>query len=799
MLDFNAAYHSFKQRFEGNYTAFATVISNCLREEHTLIDSTRPESPELRRKNKQLECKQQQKIIVEISQSLARLRQEIALADGELRNVATQQHEFILKLNEISESIANVERQLKSSLPATTRKEMEDTKMKLDQTKLQFIVQNFQQRNMIAEKHIKLACSLATELKRVWAEVEKWQDEQKKSITGLTNPSEGTLDILDTIFDEGGYLLCQMVQQVTKAIEVCMEVQYSEDEKLEKLKIVLQELRSDYLVQHLHSAFVIDRHVDRVLKVGGGKSLGFSMSVRILGGSGLGLEFNPPSVKLSLFEERDIPESNDHREGFCQIYNGGERKFAVNRGTHACSAQFNSIQLKNVRRPDRGKNEELVTERKYAFVFYTTVSVCQEQVPLKAISLPVILTSQTSQEIMAKGTLVWDAAFSEQERKPFEYKEQVAWGEVANVLNALFLQNTGRGLQDDQLRYLARMAFRLRKDEDFDSKPITEKQVIRERLPNRDFSFWKWFWANMNLVKTYIQTEWKEGLIYGFISKDDAKRKLQDSPCGTFLLRFSETNIENSQKSDISGFLTLAVMEMDPKSGQKKLFHVKEYLSPKDLMEKGLAPILDAMEVADYARPGCKKRLLRYVYPDSSTTFESRFLPHIQQREMIDDGYKRGRYSIEIYLTDEQSRRHRQDSYDSDMSSAPSTPCVPSPQVPSEMSPASTVFYDADNGTEYDMTGMVDDFQHIMPLPTPQRQTAAVHPQVRVSPFAQNGQPVLEYSMLNQQPLFNSDEPSSVLFNDQDLAVISQMINSMPDAELHLGTDADNDMIVQNR
>jgi hypothetical protein len=200
MLDFNAAYHSFKQRFEGNYTAFATVISNCLREEHTLIDSTRPESPELRRKNKQLECKQQQKIIVEISQSLARLRQEIALADGELRNVATQQHEFILKLNEISESIANVERQLKSSLPATTRKEMEDTKMKLDQTKLQFIVQNFQQRNMIAEKHIKLACSLATELKRVWAEVEKWQDEQKKSITGLTNPSEGTLDILDTMY-----------------------------------------------------------------------------------------------------------------------------------------------------------------------------------------------------------------------------------------------------------------------------------------------------------------------------------------------------------------------------------------------------------------------------------------------------------------------------------------------------------------------------------------------------------------------------------------------------------------------
>ena len=56
-------------------------------------------------------------------------------------------------------------------------------------------------------------------------------------------------------------------------------------------------------------------------------------------------------------------------------------------------------------------------------------------------------------------------------------------------------------------------------------------------------------------------------LIYGFISKDEAKRKLYDSPCGTFLLRFSESNIESSQRSDISGFLTLAVMELDPKTG----------------------------------------------------------------------------------------------------------------------------------------------------------------------------------------------------------------------------------------
>ena len=104
---------------------------------------------------------------------------------------------------------------------------------------------------------------------------------------------------------------------------------------------------------------------------------------RLLGGSGLKLDYNLPTVKLSLFYEREIPDCNEHIDGMCQISNGGERKFSINRATYACTAQFNSIQLKNVRRPDRGKNEELVTEHKYAFVFYSTVQVAQEKIPIK--------------------------------------------------------------------------------------------------------------------------------------------------------------------------------------------------------------------------------------------------------------------------------------------------------------------------------------------------------------------------------------------------------------------------------
>ena len=62
------------------------------------------------------------------------------------------------------------------------------------------------------------------------------------------------------------------------------------------------------------------------------------------------------------------------------------------------------------------------------------------------------------------------------------------------------------------------------------------------------------------------------------------------------------------------------------------MFHVKEYLTPKDLSEKGLAPVLDAMEVRDFSVPSpvTKKRLLRILWRD--IPFEACFGKYIQKR-----------------------------------------------------------------------------------------------------------------------------------------------------------------------
>ena len=45
---------------------------------------------------------------------------------------------------------------------------------------------------------------------------------------------------------------------------------------------------------------------------------------------------------------------------------------------------------------------------------------------------------------------------------------------------------------------------------DYESKKITDKELIRDKLLPRDFSFWKWFWACLNLVKDRLKCEWAE-------------------------------------------------------------------------------------------------------------------------------------------------------------------------------------------------------------------------------------------------------------------------------------------------
>lgn len=74
---------------------------------------------------------------------------------------------------------------------------------------------------------------------------------------------------------------------------------------------------------------------------------------------------------------------------------------------------------------------------------------------------------------------------------------------------------------------------------------VSWDQFCKSSLKGRNFSFFVWFHEAVKLTRLHLSEQWKKGLIEGFISRDQAEKKLLTGPsaAGTFLLRFSDSNL----------------------------------------------------------------------------------------------------------------------------------------------------------------------------------------------------------------------------------------------------------------
>merc|ERR1712226_688982 len=122
------------------------------------------------------------------------------------------------------------------------------------------------------------------------------------------------------------------------------------------MKQTLNELKKDYLKEHLKKVSVVERNVtNQILKVTTGRSAQFSMSLRVLGGKALGIEHALPKVTARLYNEaklegmlRDDLRMEDMEASVCKIANS-ENKLMEFKNTH-CIVQFQNMQLSSVRR-----------------------------------------------------------------------------------------------------------------------------------------------------------------------------------------------------------------------------------------------------------------------------------------------------------------------------------------------------------------------------------------------------------------------------------------------------------------
>eukprot|EP01117_Protostelium_nocturnum_P010997 TRINITY_DN3990_c0_g2_i1.p1 TRINITY_DN3990_c0_g2~~TRINITY_DN3990_c0_g2_i1.p1 ORF type:complete len:685 (-),score=202.19 TRINITY_DN3990_c0_g2_i1:40-1977(-) len=137
----------------------------------------------------------------------------------------------------------------------------------------------------------------------------------------------------------------------------------------------------------------------------------------------------------------------------------------------------------------------------------------------------VVITNECQWEGSA-GTLLKKSTFSAGQL-------QVPWQRFANCLQFHFLKATKQELNNPR-RFLSQtdLAF-------LHSKFFENKHLISQK----DFDdFWEWFGKAMQKIRyqRHIGSMWQNGLLYGFMGRDEVNAALHNQPQGAFVIRFSE-------------------------------------------------------------------------------------------------------------------------------------------------------------------------------------------------------------------------------------------------------------------
>lgn len=107
-----------------------------------------------------------------------------------------------------------------------------------------------------------------------------------------------------------------------------------------------------------------------------------------------------------------------------------------------------------------------------------------------------------------------------------------------------FRSSTGRSLTPENLHFLCEKAFKANLPFPVPNDiMISWSQFCKEPLPERTFTFWEWYYAAMKLTREHLRGPWNDGSIIGFVHKRQAEEMLLKCPRGTFILRFSDSEL----------------------------------------------------------------------------------------------------------------------------------------------------------------------------------------------------------------------------------------------------------------
>ncbi|MFT7801018.1 signal transducer and activator of transcription 5B-like [Arapaima gigas] len=482
--------------------------------------------------------------------------------------------------------------------------------------------------------------------------IQAWRREQHLATIGT--PFNEDLGPLQTWCEQLLGVNVKLREEVVLAAQDCGGA-----EPIRKLQESLQRL----LQTLIQSSLIVDKQPPQVIKT----QSKFSTSVRFL----LGDKVAPG--KSTLLKGQIITEAQ--ARNVVQLVanpmdNVGElisntALLDYNSSNKVTCATFKNMCIKKIKRADR-RGSESVTEEKFAIHFSGEVNIvgCDSPCKVQTLSCPIVVIVHGSQDINAMATIVWDCAFSDPDRVPFVVPDRVPWKQMCMTLESKFMSEvqTQRGLDVYNQHFLAQKIFNKPDySGDFSNMLVTWSQFNKEMLPGRAFTFWQWFDGVLELTKKHLRNYWTDNLIFGFIGKQHLHLILQDRPNGTFLLRFSDSEI---------GGITIAYIAPS-ENGGRKIQNIQPF-TKKDLEIRSLGDRIRDIEVITHMYPEFpKNNVFKKYYTDEPRAGSSGYIGVSIHTKVADEGCPPGLGALAVTHSEAAQ----------DLSPSPGLPSYPSNSV----------------------------------------------------------------------------------------------------------------------
>ncbi|XP_059892773.1 signal transducer and activator of transcription 5B-like [Gadus macrocephalus] len=565
----------------------------------------------------------------QINQAFEELRLATQESENELRKLQHSQEYFIIQYQENH----RIQAQINSlaTLPLAERTPRETTLQSKRATVEAWLTREAstlqKYRLDLSEQHQKTV-NLLRKQQTLILDEELIQWKRRQQLAGNGGPAEGGLDVLQSWCEKLADMIWQNRQQIRRCEHLTQQLPLPGP--MEELLSKLNSEITDIISALVTSTFIIEKQPPQVLKT----QTKFAATVRLLVGGKLNVHMNPPQVKAVIVSEQQakalLKNESTRNDSSGEILNNN-CVMEYHQATGTLSAHFRNMSLKRIKRSDR-RGAESVTEEKFTVLFESQFSVGGNELVfhVKTLSLPVVVIVHGSQDNNATATVLWDNAFAEPGRVPFMVPDKVLWPQLCEALDMKYKaeMHSGRGLAEDNLVFLAQKAFPSNNNnsnpEDYSSVTISWSQFNRESLPGRNFTFWQWFDGVVELMKKHLKPHWNDGAIMGFVNKQQAQDMLLSKPNGTFLLRFSD--------SEIGGITIAWVAENPNKTGERLVWNLLPYTT-KDFSIRSLADRISDLNHLLFLYPDRPKDevFAKYYTPPLSKAVDGYVKPQIKQ------------------------------------------------------------------------------------------------------------------------------------------------------------------------